>query len=146
MRGVVYADQWINHPLDTNNILCHKPHMPTAEEQIYELQRQIENLKSRSTLELRVKLAEAKGQVIALEKQLEALTGNAPTTTARKHRVSITIEQVVAAIREGAVNYPAIAAKLGCSPATVATKIRDEGKKAGIKSTGERANFKLGVK
>ena len=140
MRGVVYADQWINHPLDTNNILCHKPHMPTAEEQIYELQRQIENLKSRSTLELRVKLAEAKGQVIALEKQLEA------PTTARKHRVSITIEQVVAAIREGAVNYPAIAAKLGCSPATVATKIRDEGKKAGIKSTGERANFKLGVK
>ena len=123
--------------------------MPTTEEQIQELERQIENLKSRSVLELRVKLAEAKGQVISLEKQLEELTGKAPaaaTASTRKQRVSVTIDQVVAAIKAGAFNYLQVASKLGCSPQTVANKIKEDGKKAGIKSTGERANFRLSVK
>jgi len=121
----------------------------TTEDQIREIQLQIERLKERSVLELRVKLAEAKGQVLALEKQIEKVTGKAPETAAavaRKPRVSVTIEQIVSAIKEGATNYRAVAAKLGCSSQTIANKIKDEGKKAGIKSSGERAFFKLGVK
>jgi len=122
--------------------------MTNIDDQIQELQLQISRLKERSVLELRVKLAEAKGLVIALEKQLEQLTGKAPaeTPTGRKPWVSINIDQVVAAIKEGAYNYPQIAAKLGCSSQTVANKVAAEGKKAGIKSTGQKAQFRLGMK
>lgn len=125
----------------------------TTEDQIREIQLQIERLKERSVLELRVKLAEAKGQVIALEKEIDKITGAKPDApeaaaagAARKPRVSVTIEQVVNAIKGGATNYRAVASKLGCSSQTVANKIKEEGKKAGIKSTGERAFFKLGLK
>src|SRR5437867_2468938 len=121
--------------------------MPTAQEQIEELQQQIENLKHRSLLELRVKLAEAKGVVVALESQLEKLTGKAAAApTGRKPRVTITIGQVVNAIQGGATNYRAVADAVGCSPATVTKKILAEGKKAGIKSTGQKASFRLIVK
>lgn len=122
--------------------------MTDIDNQIQELQLQIARLKERSVLELRVKLAEARGQVIALEKQLEQLSGKAPAEKAagRKPWVSIGIEQVVAAIKEGAYNYPQIAAKLGCSSQTVANKVAAEGKKAGIKSTGQKAQFRLSLK
>lgn len=120
--------------------------MPTTEEQIQELELQIIRLKERSVFDLRVKLAEAKGLVVDLARKIEELTGSAPVTNGRrKPRVSITIAQVIEAIKGGAVNHLAIAAKLGCSTATVAKKIKDEGKKAGIKSTGKRAFFKLTV-
>ena len=128
--------------------------MPTAtdyNEQIQDLQLQISRLKERSVMELRVKLAEAKGHVIALEKQIEQMTGMAPAAAAgaakpKRTRTSISIDQVVDAIKGGAVNYKLIAAKLGCSPITVAKKIAEEGKAVGIKSTGEKAKFKLQVK
>ena len=121
--------------------------MPSTEEQIQELQLQIARLRERSGLELRVKLAEAKGLVIALEKQIADLTGKAPeAASTRKPRVSVTIDQIVEAIKGGATNYRSVAAKLGCSAQTVATKVKEDGKKAGIKSTGEKASFKLGVK
>ena len=120
--------------------------MSTTEEQIQELQLQIVKLKDRSILELRVKLAEAKGHVIALEKQLEQLTGQAPAATERRSRVSISIQQVAEAIQKGFTNYRSVAEQLGCSPQNVANKVKAEGKKVGIKSTGEKANFKLSVK
>ena len=120
---------------------------PAYDEQIQDLQLQIARLKERSVMELRVKLAEAKGHVIALEKQIEQMTGQAAGgEKAPRTRTSITIEQVVAAIKEGATNYKLVAGKLGCSPMTVTKRIADEGKAAGIKSTGEKAKFKLQVK
>jgi hypothetical protein len=97
-------------------------------------------------LELKLKLAEARNVVDGLESQLEKLTGKAPAATGRNPRVSVTIDQIVEAIKGGAANYPAIASELGCSSATVARKVKEEGKKAGIKSTGEKAKFKLMVK
>jgi len=120
----------------------------SASEQIEELQRKIEQLKHQSLLELRVKLAEARGVVVALENELEKLTGKAPGATAsgRKARTSITIEDVVKAIKGGATNYKSISAKLGCSAATVTNKIKAQGKVAGITSTGQKAAFKLAVK
>jgi hypothetical protein len=39
-----------------------------------------------------------------------------------------------------------VADKLGCSKSAVATKIKTEGKKAGITSSGEKSNFVLTVK
>ncbi len=120
----------------------------SASEQIEELQRQIEQLRHRSVQELRVKLAEARHTVVALEKQIEELTGKAATTAApqKRTRTSITIEQVVGAIRNGATNYRTVANELGCSPITVAKKVETEGKAAGIRSTGAKASFKLAVK
>ena len=121
----------------------------SASEQIELLQQQIEQLRSRSLLELKVKLAEARHAVVSLEKQIESLTGKAPVATeakTRKARTSITIEQVVEAIKGGAVNYKGVAAVLGCSPITVAKKIEAEGKAAGIKSKGQKASFQLFVK
>lgn len=120
----------------------------SASEQIEELQRQIESLKHRSLLELKVKLGEARHTVVALEKQIEEITGKsapAPVEGVRK-RTTITIQQVVAAIKEGASNYRAVANALGCSPITVAKKIELEGKAAGIKSSGQKASFKLFLK
>ena len=64
----------------------------------------------------------------------------------RKARTSITIDQVVAAIKAGATNYKGVALKLGCSPMTVTSKIKAQGKSAGISSTGQKAAFKLAVK
>jgi len=122
---------------------------PTASEQIEELERQLVQLRHRSVLELKVKLAEARHAVVMLEKQIEGITGKAPAATEakqRKARTSITIAQVVAAIKEGATNYKTVAAALGCSPLTVAKKIEKEGKAVGIKSTGQKAAFKLLVK
>jgi len=121
----------------------------TATEQIEELERQIVQLKHRSLLELKVKLAEARHTVVVLEKQIEEISGKTPASAEpkqRKARTSITIAQVVAAIKGGATNYKAVANTLGCSPITVAKKIEAEGKSAGIKSTGQKATFKLLVK
>jgi hypothetical protein len=123
----------------------------SASEQIEELERQIVQLKHRSLLELKVKLAEARHTVVVLEKQIEEITGKAPASGGaepkqRKARTSITIAQVVAAIKGGATNYKAVAGVLGCSPITVAKKIEAEGKANGIKSTGQKATFKLLVK
>jgi len=127
--------------------------MSTVQEQIEELQRQIENLRHRGILELKVKLAEARNSVATLEHQLAELTGNAAPQEAkesqkapRKARANITIEQVVGAIKSGSSNYRTVATALGCSPSLVAKKIKSEGKKAGIKSTGVKSNFALSVK
>jgi hypothetical protein len=119
-----------------------------ASEQIEDLQRQIEQLKHRAILELKVKLAEALALVVDLQGQIAKLTGEvAPEkVSGRKPRTSVSIEQVVAAIKGGATNYRTIAAKLGSSAATVAKKIKTEGKAAGITSSGQKASFKLSVK
>lgn len=122
---------------------------PSAQEQIEELERQIEQLRHRSLLELKVKLAEARHAVVVLEKQLEEVTGKPAATSVekpRRTRTSISIAQVVESIRGGASNYRAIAKELGCSPITVAKKVEAEGKAAGIKSSGAKATFKLSVK
>jgi len=119
-----------------------------AAEQIEDLERQIEQLKHRAVLELKVKLAEAKSLVVELQSQLEKLTGEVAPVRAsgRKPRTSVTIQQVVGAIKGGATNYRAVANKLGTSAATVAKKIKTEGKDAGVSSTGQKASFKLLVK
>ena len=117
-----------------------------ATEQIEDLQRQIEQLKHRAILELKVKLAEARAHVVELQSQIEKITGGAVEQKQRKTRTSVTIQQVVDAIRSGAVNYRAVANKLGTSAATVAKKIKVEGKAAGISSTGQKAAFTLRVK
>lgn len=120
----------------------------SASDQIAELQRQIEALRHRSLQELKVKLAEARHNVALLEKQIAELTGKGAGLEKGKvrKRTSITIAQVVSAIKAGATNYKAVAAALGCSPITVAKKIEAEGKSAGIRSTGQKASFKLSVK
>ena len=120
-----------------------------ATDQIEDLQRQIEQLKHRAILELKVKLAEARALVVELQSQMEKLSGEvapAKPATTRKPRTSVTIQQVVEAIKGGATNYRAVANKLGTSAATVAKKIKMEGKVAGISSTGEKASFRLRVK
>lgn len=119
-----------------------------ASEQIEDLQRQIEQLRHRAVLELKVKLAEARAHVVDLQNQIAKLTGEAAAekSAGRKPRTSVTIQQVVAAIKGGATNYRAIAAKLGTTAATVAKKIKEEGKAAGVTSSGQKAAFKLSVK
>ena len=119
-----------------------------ASEQIEDLQRQIEQLKHRAILELKVKLAEARALVVELQSQMDKMTGEAASEkpSTRKPRTSVTIQQVVEAIKGGAVNYRAVANKLGTSAATVAKKIKEEGKAAGISSTGQKASFRLKVK
>jgi len=120
-----------------------------ATEQIEDLQRQIEQLKHRAILELKVKLAEARALVVDLQSQIEKVSGEvvpAKPAGTRKPRTSVTIQQVVEAIKGGATNYRAVANKLGTSAATVAKKIKTEGKAAGISSTGEKAAFTLRVK
>ncbi len=120
---------------------------PGATEQIEDLQRQIEQLKHRAILELKVKLAEARALVVELQSQIEKVSGEVATQKpTRKARTSVTIGQVVEAIKGGATNYRAIANKLGSSAATVAKKIKTEGKAAGITSTGQKAAFTLRVK
>jgi hypothetical protein len=122
----------------------------SATEEIEQLQLQIERLKERSLLELKVKLAEARHTVVILEKQIAEVTGKpatAPKTAiGRRPRTTISIAQVVSAIKGGATNFRAVSAVLGCSPVTVAKKIESEGKKVGIYSEGQKASFKLFIK
>ena len=121
----------------------------SAQDEIQELQRQIENLRTRAVLELKVKLAEARNTVADIEREILKMTDDSQPTQERKERkpsVSITIKQVVGAIQGGATNYRTVANSLGCSTATVARKIKEEGKKAGIRGKGEKANFVLSVK
>jgi hypothetical protein len=118
-------------------------------EQIQELERQIENLRSRAVMELKVKLVEARNRVVEIQKEIAKLTGSDnPDTTnvVKKPRITITVKQIVEAIRGGATNYKTVAEKLGCSKSAVAKKIKEEGKKAGITSSGEKSNFILAVK
>ncbi|XHR27646.1 MAG: hypothetical protein ACFUZC_17100 [Chthoniobacteraceae bacterium] len=120
-----------------------------TQEQIQELERQIENLRSRAVMELEVKLSTARNHVAEIQKEIAKLTGcNDPDTTnaVKKPRVTITIKQIVEAIRGGATNYKMVADKLGCSKSSVAKKVKEEGKKAGITSSGEKSNFVLTVK
>ncbi len=86
--------------------------------------------------------------VVDLQSQIEKMTSEPAPAKAigRKARTSVTIAQVVEAIKGGATNYRSVAAKLGSSSATVAKKIKAEGKAAGISSTGQKASFKLIVK
>jgi len=123
--------------------------MTTAQEQIEEIQNQIESLRHRAVLELKVKLAEARSNVVALERQIAQMSGSAAPAKVnepRKARVAITIDQVVEAIKAGAYNFKTVASKLGCSPVTATKKIKDEGKKAGIIGSGEKTKFRLSVK
>lgn len=119
-----------------------------ATEQIEDLQRQIQQLKHRAILELKVKLAEARALVVDLQAQIAKLAGEVveEKPAGRKSRTSVTIQQVVDAIKGGATNYRTVANKLGASPATVAKKIKAEGKAAGVSSVGQKASFKLVVK
>jgi len=117
-----------------------------ATEQIEDLQRQIEQLKHRAVLELKVKLAEARALVVDLQNQIEKVSGEVVPGKTRKARTSVTIQQIADAIKDGATNYRAVANKLGTSAATVANKIKAEGKAAGISSIGQKAAFKLRVK
>ena len=119
-----------------------------ATEQIEELQRQIAQLRHRAVLELKVKLAEARALVVDLQNQIEKLSGEAgqEKPAVRKARKSVTIQDVAEAIKGGATNYRAIALRLGTSTATVAKKVKEEGKAAGISSSGQKASFKLLVK
>ena len=120
-----------------------------TQEQIQDLERQIENLRSRAVMELKVKLVDARNQVVEIQKEIAKLTGGDSPDTAnvvKKPRVKITIKDVVEAIRGGATNYKTVADKLGCSKSAVASKIKAEGKKAGITSSGEKSNFVLAVK
>ena len=120
-----------------------------TQEQIQDLERQIENLRGRAVMELKVKLADARNEVVHLQKEIAKLTGSDNPDTVnviKKPRVRVTIKEIVEAIRGGATNYKAVSDKLGCSKSCVANKIKAEGKKAGISSSGEKANFVLTVK
>ncbi len=100
-------------------------------------------------MELKVKLVEARNNVVDLESKIAELSGSADPVkpmAQRKPRVSITVKQIVEAIQGGATNYRTVADKLGCSSSSVAQKIKAGGKKAGIRSKGEKANFVLSVK
>lgn len=124
------------------------PTTAKATEQIEDLQRQIEQLKHRAILELKVKLGEARALVSDLQAQIEKLSGEveAKPGKAKGKRTRVTIAQIAEAIKGGATNYRAVAAKLGASPASIANKIKEQGKAAGISSTGKKAAFKLVVK
>lgn len=131
-------------------------------EEIEELERQLADLKHRSLLDLRVKLGEARHTVALLEEKIAALVNEgvgkpgavvaaaegaaSAGPSRRRTRVSITIEQVVEAIRDGAANYRQVADRLGCSPITVTKKVEAEGKAAGIRSSGQKGSFKLFLK
>jgi hypothetical protein len=131
-----------------NNPAVTSPIMDT-QAQIHELERQIENLRSRAVMELKVKLSTARNEVAEIQKEIAKLTGSdSPDTTnvVKRPRITITIKQIVEAIRGGATNYKMVADKLGCSKSGVAKKIKEEGKKAGISSSGEKSNFVLTVK
>jgi hypothetical protein len=120
-----------------------------TQEQIQELERQIENLRSRAVMELKVKLVDARNRVVEIQKEITKLTGGENSATAnvvKKPRITITVKQIVEAIRGGATNYKMVADKFGCSKSCVAKKIKEEGKKAGINCSGEKANFVLTVK
>jgi len=124
---------------------------PSTIDQIADYERQIEQLKHRAVLELKVKLAEARALVVQLQDQIAQYTGEAQAkppedVKKRKTPTSITIEQVVEAIRGGATNYRMLAAKLGASTQTIARRIQEEGAKAGITSVGQKAAFCLLVR
>lgn len=105
-------------------------------------------IKSKAVSELAQKLSEARSVLRALEAEYAELTGKKTTgepSDKKRTRTSISIEQIKSAIKAGATNYRAVAAALGCSSGQVTKKIKEEGKKAGIKSEGERKNFKLTV-
>jgi len=96
-----------------------------TQEQIQDLERQIVNLRSRAVMELKVKLSTARNHVAEIQKEIAKLTGGgAPDTTnaVKKPRITITIKQIVEAIRGGATNYKTVADKLGCSKSAVAKK------------------------
>ena len=131
-----------------NNPAVTSPIMDT-QEQIQELERQIENLRGRAVMELKVKLSTARNQVVEIQKEIAKLTGGDNPATAsdiKKPRITITVKQIVEAIRGGATNYKMVADKLGCSKSGVAKKVKEEGKKAGVTSSGEKSNFVLTVK
>jgi hypothetical protein len=123
-------------------------HMNT-QEQIQELERQIENLRSRAVMELKVKLSTARNHVADIQKEIAKLASSGDpdaTNVIKKPRITITVKQIGEAIRGGATNYKMVADKLGCSKSCVAKKVKEEGKKSGITSSGEKSNFILTVK
>jgi len=76
-------------------------------------------------MELKVKLVEARNWEVEIQKEIETLTGNGnPDTTnvIKSPRVTITVKQIVEAIRDGPINYKMVANKLGCSKSSVAKK------------------------
>lgn len=124
----------------------------TALEQLAELQAEFEKksaaIKEQAQGELVLKIKEKKQELAELQQQYEALTGKPAKHTfggdnggEKRQRHTITIEQVKKAIQGGAKNNADISAHLGVSKANVASKVKKEGKAAGIKSKGQRVNF-----
>ena len=122
------------------------------ERQIADCQSQIKQLKHQALQELRAKLKDAQAFVEELQREIVKHSGGvqekAPEAVkdSKKTRGSVTIEQIVEAIRNGAKNYRQVADKLGVGAATVTKKIKAEGEKAGIGSMGERSSFELFLK
>ncbi|XHR30950.1 MAG: hypothetical protein ACFUZC_10365 [Chthoniobacteraceae bacterium] len=54
-----------------------------TQEQIQELERQIENLRGRAVMELKVKLVEARNRVVEIQKEIAELTGSTTPNAAR---------------------------------------------------------------
>ena len=123
----------------------------SASEQIAEYQKQIEVLKHRAVLELKVQLAEARALVVDLQNKIAEYTGEVTAKApeagkSRKERGAVSIEQIVEGIRAGATNYRMLAARLGVSTPTIMRRIQEQGANAGITSVGQKAAFCLIVR
>ena len=107
--------------------------------------------------ELSEKMKLKRDELKELEREYEELTGKPVRhtfgqevgngkSTGKRTRSTASIDDIRTVIRTGkGKNYKEIARELGCSPAYVTSKIKKEGKAAGIQSRGERVNFELFV-
>lgn len=114
-------------------------------EKIKQHQESIVALKGQAVTELQERRKVAARNLQIIDEQIAELTGVAPKSAtakrARRASVKVGILQVAEAIRTGRTNNRTIAAVLNTTPAQVKKTIARDGKKAGIKSTGNRGTF-----
>ena len=127
--------------------------MPTKDplDEIKKHEEAIAALKGEAVNALREKRKALQAELAAVEADIQKLngtetSGGKKTRKTRSPSVDITIDQVVKEIKAGKTNNAQISRSLGCSPAKVKTAVAQDGKAAGITSTGERASFAYQVK
>jgi DNA-binding NarL/FixJ family response regulator len=106
-------------------------------------------LKNDAVNALKAEKAALETQVRALANQIASITGRSVEKAPRRKRspsVSVSIEQIVKEIKGGKTNNNQIAKALGCSPAKVKVVVANDGKAAGISSTGQRSKFAYSLK
>jgi hypothetical protein len=122
---------------------------PSPLDEIKKHQDAIASLKNDAVAALKSEKAALENQIRSVDAQITALTGKAsdgPTRRKRSPSVDVSIDDIVKHIKSGLTNNNKLAKATGASAAKIKAVVAQDGKAAGITSSGQRSKFAYSLK